>query len=260
MWRVGDTGVRLVVQADDFGMCHAVNEGVVRAFHDGIVRQASVMAACPWYHEAAALALEHGIPVGLHQTLTCEWDHLRWGPLTAGASLRRSDGTFPRTVAAAADRITDEDATEELLAQAARCGGGGLRLTYLDVHMGMSKPVAYSAVSRALGVPFLYPGIPESLSFVSIREISEMPSETKKAWLLERLGRIAGQPGVHLMNSHPAVDGAELSSIARPDAYNAKWTSYYRLSDMDVLCDAEVRRRIDDLGITLTTVAEAFGG
>lgn len=36
--------VRLVVQADDLGMCRAVNEGITLAATEGIVTQASVMA------------------------------------------------------------------------------------------------------------------------------------------------------------------------------------------------------------------------
>jgi predicted glycoside hydrolase/deacetylase ChbG (UPF0249 family) len=69
--------VRLIVQGDDFGMCHAVNVGTMQAFQEGILTQASTMAACPWFTEAAALARESGIPLGVHQTLTCEWDFLR---------------------------------------------------------------------------------------------------------------------------------------------------------------------------------------
>ena len=78
---------RLIVQADDFGMCHAVNQGIAQSFQSGILTQASAMAPCPWIPEAAALAKQLKIPIGAHGTLTCEWDHLRWRPLTPGASL-----------------------------------------------------------------------------------------------------------------------------------------------------------------------------
>ena len=250
--------VKLIVQADDFGMCHAVNQGVVKAFTDGIVTQSSMMPPCPWFAEAAALALEHGIPVGVHETLTSEWDYLRWGPLTGGPSLRRSDNTFPRTVERAREQITDEDAVDELCAQVMRVIGAGLTLTYLDVHMGMSKPVAYQAVAEKYGVPFLYEGIAASLTFASITEFSPRPSEGKREWLLRRLGTIAAAPGVHLVVSHPAVASDELDAICKPDFFNVKWASYYRTADLEVLCDPAVRSRIDDLGIELTTVAEAF--
>ncbi len=83
--------IQLVVQGDDFGMCHAVNAGIEEAFVRGILTQASTMAVCPWVDEALDIATRLGIPVGLHQTLTCDWDRLRWGSLTSGASLVGAD-------------------------------------------------------------------------------------------------------------------------------------------------------------------------
>ena len=111
---------RLIVQADDFGMCEAIDAGVLRAFQTGIVTQAMLMPPCPWFPRAASLAKEHGIPVGMHCTLTCEWDHMRWGPLTDGASLTRADGTFHASVEEALARVDAEEARRELFAQAER--------------------------------------------------------------------------------------------------------------------------------------------
>jgi predicted glycoside hydrolase/deacetylase ChbG (UPF0249 family) len=165
---VGVAEVRLVVQGDDFGMCHAVNVGTVEAFRSGILTQASTMAACPWFTEAAALAREFGIPLGVHQTLTCEWDFLRWRPLTDGASLVGEDGTFLRSVAEAQASVTHADAVRELTAQVAKFAAEGLAIEYLDVHMGQSAaPAAYDEVSSAAGKPFIY-GPAESQRFGSI--------------------------------------------------------------------------------------------
>ena len=37
---------RLILQADDFGLCGAVNEGIAEAFRVGTISQASIMAPC----------------------------------------------------------------------------------------------------------------------------------------------------------------------------------------------------------------------
>ena len=237
----------LVVQGDDFGMCHAVNAGIAKAFTEGIVQQASMMVPCPWFPEAARLAREHAIPVGMHQTLTCEWEHYRWRPLTGGE--------FHRTVAGVIERVDDDAATAELVAQAERLRAEGLEITYLDVHMGMSKPNAYSALATTTGAPFLYPGLPASLEFTSIWQMSAFDPDTKRGKLFRRLERIAAEPGVHLIVTHPAIASDELRSITPQDAHNAPWTEEYRISDLEILTDPEVRARIDELGITLQSVA-----
>jgi predicted glycoside hydrolase/deacetylase ChbG (UPF0249 family) len=249
--------VQLVVQGDDFGMCHAVNTGTVRAFTDGVLTQASTMVPCPWFPEAAALALEHDLPLGIHATLTCEWDGLRWGPLTAGASLRGDDGlTCHRTVAGAMTADPGE-ATEELAAQADRFLTAGLGLDYVDVHMGMSQAAAYDAVTARHGVPFLYPGVPSSLSFASIKMLSERPAEAKKDWLLGYLERLADRPGVHLLVSHCADDEPELAALVRADSPVFPWARDYRVSDLAVLTDPDVAAAVDAAGIELVSVATA---
>jgi predicted glycoside hydrolase/deacetylase ChbG (UPF0249 family) len=249
--------IQLIVQGDDFGMCHAVNTGTVRAFTDGVLTQSSTMVACPWFFEAAALAGEHGLPLGIHATLTCEWDGLRWGPITGGRSLVGDDGTFHRTVAGAAGADADE-ATAELEAQTERFRSAGLDLTYYDVHMGLSQLPAYDAVSSRHGVPFLYPGVPASLSFTSIKMLSERPAGAKKAWLLGYLERLG--PGVHLLVSHCADDDPELAALVRPDSPVFPWARDYRVSDLAVLTDPEVRRAVEARGIELVSVATADFG
>jgi len=61
---------RLIVNADDFGRSHSINEAVVRAHDEGILTAASLMVNEPGFDEAVKLA--RGRPklgVGLHLTL-----------------------------------------------------------------------------------------------------------------------------------------------------------------------------------------------
>jgi chitin disaccharide deacetylase len=148
--------IRLIVRGDDFGMCHAVNQGIRLAFTDGIVTTATAMAPCPWFGEAATIAAELAIPLGAHQTLTCEWDYFRWRPLTDGPSLAGPDGTFRPSVELARQHAGHADVVRELLAQVERFSAAGLGLDYLDYHMGAALPAAYLEASELTGVPFLY--------------------------------------------------------------------------------------------------------
>ncbi|MEU4191905.1 ChbG/HpnK family deacetylase [Kribbella sp. NPDC026611] len=247
--------VKLIVQGDDFGMIHAVNVGTVEAFRDGILTQASTMAACPWFTEAAALAREVGLPLGVHQTLTCEWDFLRWRPLTDGTSLVGPDGTFYRTIDEAKASVTHADAVAELSAQVAKFAAEGVEIDYLDVHMGQSAPSAYDEVSAAVGKPFIY-GPEESKRLASINTLSDRDAAEKKPWVLDYLDKLT--PGVHLLVTHCAAAQPELAALHRPGNYTYRWAEEYRLSDQAIVTDPEIRAAIEAHGIELTTVRAAF--
>ena len=60
----------LVVTADDFGLAREVNEGILRAHHDGILSTASLMVGSPAAAEAVAMArATPTLRVGLHLVL-----------------------------------------------------------------------------------------------------------------------------------------------------------------------------------------------
>lgn len=247
--------IRLVVRGDDFGMCHAVNEGIKRAFTDGIVTTSSTMAPCPWFGEAVKITKDLGIPLGAHQTLTCEWDYFRWRPLTDGPSLGGPDGTFRPSVELALQHVRHEEVVSELLAQVERFRSAGITLHYLDHHMGPTLPAAYAEVSELTGVPFLYSEEVRG-QMASFSELSPRDAAGKKEWMLGYLRQLV--PGSHLLVCHPAVESSELASLTGPDSVPYRWAAEYRLSDLAVLTDSDVRRLIDDLGITLCSLPEAL--
>jgi predicted glycoside hydrolase/deacetylase ChbG (UPF0249 family) len=64
---------RLIVNADDFGLCHGVNRGIIETFERGILTSASLMVRYPAAAEAAAYARLHPeLSVGMHLDLG-EW-------------------------------------------------------------------------------------------------------------------------------------------------------------------------------------------
>lgn len=74
---------QLIVNADDFGQSHGVNQGVIEAHERGIVTSASLMVRWPAAAEAGDYARTHArLSVGLHFDLG-EWVYLNetWAPL-----------------------------------------------------------------------------------------------------------------------------------------------------------------------------------
>ena len=245
--------IRLIVQADDCGMCRAVNEGIALAKTDGILTQTSVMAPTPWFAEGALMTKRLGIATGLHVTLTCDWEYLRWGPLTPAPSLRDEQGLFKNTVKAAAAG-TDEDGIAEAHAQIDRALALGLELEYVDPHMGLSIIPAYEAACARLGLQFMYPGVNPHHTFDSITVLSVQSRKDRAAWFAEFLEQL--QPGTHMVQSHPAVASEELRAVTPEDADNYFWVESTRVPDLEAICAPEVRRVIETRGIELISVGQ----
>ena len=73
----------LIINADDFGMCHAINEAIFHTLTDGVVRSTSLMEPCPAALHAMQLLAEHPeIAFGVHLTVICDPGNSQWGPLT----------------------------------------------------------------------------------------------------------------------------------------------------------------------------------
>ena len=72
----------LMINADDFGMCHAMNAATIGLLEDNLITSATLMPPCPWFVEAVTYAASHPEKcIGVHLTLTSEWELMRWGPV-----------------------------------------------------------------------------------------------------------------------------------------------------------------------------------
>ena len=246
--------IKLVVQGDDLGMCRSVNEGIVLAATDGILTQASVMAPTPWFAEGAAMVQRVGLPVGLHVTLTCEWDYLRWSPLSPAPSLRASDGTFHRTVDAAAT-ADPADAVAEAHAQADRATAVGLDITYIDPHMGVSVRAAYEAMCARFGVKFIYRGHRAS-SRVGVADRPELGAVRGSGRVARRAARRRSGPArtscCHTLRS----SRRSCPRSTDPANENAVWAEPIRIEDLAALCDPSVRKVIERRDIALVAARD----
>lgn len=86
---------RLIIRADDIGSTQAANEAIILTATRGIATSVEVMVPCPWFPEAVELLHLHpGIDVGIHLTITSEWEKMKWRPLTEVPSLTDLNGYF----------------------------------------------------------------------------------------------------------------------------------------------------------------------
>ena len=130
----------LIINADDFGMCHAVNEAIFQVLQAGVVRSTTLMMPCPWAsHAMRFLAVHPDIPFGVHLTAICDGDDYRWGPITPRAqvpSLVDENGyfyTFARMFEFLA-QVNLAELAMEFRAQIETVLAAGLKPTHLDWH------------------------------------------------------------------------------------------------------------------------------
>jgi hypothetical protein len=130
----------LIINADDFGMCHSINAATIQAMQTGIVTSTSLMAPCPWAPHAMQLLSEHpDLPFGVHLTLISEHMTYRWGPLASKdqvPSLLDESGYFytdDRRAEFLARAKLDE-VEREFRAQIAAVVAAQLKPTHLDWH------------------------------------------------------------------------------------------------------------------------------
>ena len=122
---------RLIVNADDFGDTPAVNAAVVKAYREGVLRFASLMALRPAAAEAAALAKANpGLGVGLHLELCAD------APEKAGLRY-----FFDRAARAGLEG--------EIRAQIEKLLALGVKPTHVDGHINVHvHPVIFPALCR----------------------------------------------------------------------------------------------------------------
>jgi predicted glycoside hydrolase/deacetylase ChbG (UPF0249 family) len=130
----------LILNADDFGMCHDQNEGVMTGLKEGVFTSSTILVTCPWFEEAAEFARNNpGADLGVHLTLTAEWESYKWGPVSgrrAVPSLVDERGYLWQTVAQVYEHARLDEAEAELRAQIEKALTAGIDVTHLDSHMG----------------------------------------------------------------------------------------------------------------------------
>ena len=220
----------LIVNCDDLGSSHAANVGVYEALRDGVATSASLMVPCPWAREAASRY--RGEDIGVHLTLNAEYDLYRWGPITHAPSLLDGDGGFPRTIDDVWDHADLDEVRRECRAQIERAIYWGFDVSHLDSHMGtLQMRPEFFDVYLELAVDF---GLPFRLSGASTEQLVGFPFRRLAAdegvvfpdhflyvravgsrRAIER-ALVELRPGLTEVYVHPAVDTAELRSLA-PD-------------------------------------------
>jgi predicted glycoside hydrolase/deacetylase ChbG (UPF0249 family) len=157
---------RLIVHADDAGMCHSANAATIEALGVGLVSSSSIMLPCAWAREFTDWAKAHPEKdLGVHTTLTSEWKHYRWRPVSSIETVKGlidDEGFIWRDVRSAATHASAAEIEREIRAQIERAKACGVAITHIDSHMGtvFARPdyfEVYTKLAREYGVLCMLP-------------------------------------------------------------------------------------------------------
>ena len=240
--------IRLVVNADDFGMSQSISRGVLRAHRDGIVTSTSLLGNCADIDGARALLAEApSLGVGVHLAL------VQGTPVADPASVRSLLGPDGRFRPSGADfiaawtkrNIVAEEVEREFDAQVARVRAAGITIDHLDTHhhLGFLPVVGRSVetVARRHGIGGIRSAVERADAVVGDRPaprhqgrradrpgLADAPAARRRrhgaqSWgyvesgrldevrVLEIIGRLG--PGTHELICHP---GEESTPVLRP--------------------------------------------
>jgi len=131
----------LLIRIDDIGMNHSVNMALQQLADTKMPLSASVLFVCPWYQEAVDILRKNPqITVGVHLALNSEWKWYRWGPVLGKEAVPSLVDTvgyfFPSSDEFLAHKYDLGEVERELSAQVERALRSGLKIEYVDFHMG----------------------------------------------------------------------------------------------------------------------------
>ncbi len=263
-----DTSIRLIVRGDDFGYSHASNEALGPAFEEGIMRAASVLVPGPWFLETAELVRAHPEwTIGIHLTITAEWNRLRWrpiSPISEVPSLVAPDGflygngyyreppnDYSPNAAPWAHHPPDLAQVEkELRAQVRYAQQNGVRIDYLDCHMGLACSEQILPVMKKLAAELCVPIASRGFLGEQAVRLDWQRNTIEEA--RELIGGMLGslQPGLWLYVGHPARDSAELRAV--DSEVGLEWATR-RNAVFEIWRDPEIKRLVAERNIQLVS-------
>jgi chitin disaccharide deacetylase len=260
----------LIVHADDLGVAHSEDNASFNALEKGSVSSASIMVPCPWFSEVAAYAAAHPkADLGLHLTLTAEWNYFKWGPMADKQNvpgLVNKNGYFFSSVDSVIKSSNATEVERELRAQIEKAKQAGIDITHLDSHMGtLYSSKDYLQVLLKLGKEYKVPvmlnqqvlmmsGSAASDNVMLNNIYMETPQDRAKgtdAFYTNILNSL--QPGVNLIIIHAANDDSEMQAVTvdHPD-YGAAW----RQADVNFFTSEACKKLLKQNGIQLVTWRE----
>jgi chitin disaccharide deacetylase len=250
----------LLIRVDDSGMSHASNSALKQLCETSLPFSTSIMFACPWWQESVQILKKYPhVTVGIHLTLNAEWENYRWGPVAGKdkvPSIVDSAGFFTPS-RAAFDKLNPkiEDIETELRAQIELALKSGIKIEYVDYHMGtaVDKPERRALLERLAKEYGL--GISRYFGEQDVDIMYSKPIEEKKPHLLNLMKTIDNKQ-VNLLVCHILDDFPEVQALNDLNSFGPKKMSKHRNAELKALLSPEFKKALQENQIKLVTYRE----
>ncbi|MHA2391542.1 MAG: polysaccharide deacetylase family protein [Promethearchaeota archaeon] len=263
----------VITHIDDMAMSHAANVASFECLDFGIAKCGSVISVSGWLMEAATICKENkNYDVGVHLTLTSEYNTYRWRPLSTtdvASGLLDSEGYLWKTSEEARKSVNPKAAELEMKAQIDIALENGIDVSHIDCHMGtviFPKFVqSYLNLAKEYRLPAFLPRVTKAqlieLGFGDLEafvnkmmenlEKDNFPlidylragpldfKENKIKFYCDLFSSL--QPGLTHMLFHPAKMSSELRAL--------KHTPVERNQDYEAFISQELKNYVDSLDI-----------
>ena len=189
--------LRLIVNADDFGLTSGVNRGIAEAHAKGIVPSATLMANGPTFSEAIEIAqATPSLAVGCHVTLVDGIPVLKPTQVPSllsgnSARFRTAFGSF--ALASALGKLSADEIEAESTAQIRKLQSAGVPISHFDTHKHVHlfpkvlAPILRAA--KACGVP----AVRNPFGPVRILHLRAQPASWKRWTQVSILNSLSGK-------------------------------------------------------------------
>jgi len=241
--------INIITRGDDLGVVKGTIPAFVNSFENGIMKNASVMICSPYAKEAAdVLAKKRGLCMGLHLTITSEWDNLRWRCVLSSEeipSLYDMNGELCRTLKALyKNNPRVEDILKEAEAQLERAFQYGYDIKYVDTHMIF--PLIHEEIKYELSNWCKKKGIIWGCSLY--KHYPHYNSKNSTGDPVEKmidLIKEAGE-GNYLMMLHPIFEKNDVKDLEiKKSGYTSEKIANERLWDQNIFTDNRMLDFID---------------
>ena len=236
---------RLIVRGADAGSCVSANRAIVEGYEAGVLLNTSIMVPAPAFDDAVDRFRKcPNLCLGLHATLTSEWDTPKWGPVMprgwVPTLVDRNGNFFWHHEFLNESKPNPDQMIAEIRAQLVRARNRGLKINYIDEHMHL------------LWLPGLrerFDKLAADEGLIQAESVRYLPVEWEKfSAPLDALsdGLKRAEPGTYAFFTHPGMDTPEMRKMVHP-GIEPGTVARSRNADREMLISPDLKKLLKEV-------------